>query len=850
MPDRFVNGLISIKTRPLFKLCILLAAAILIASSASAALASDEESNGSTAAKQLLIEVNGRPLTGPFSTAEKRGTRIFVPFTSIAKVFGDTVSNVPRDQIVSVRRHSGELVELDLRTMQIRENGSSILGFSDIGGINIPQSADVLMLPIEWTAAMLGVSIHFDAAAKVVRVSDGSGSVSSTIGREHGRLEIYDLDYEYNFNSYGSYISQNLAVRSTGRIGGGRYRLVANAGKGAGNMFGPLRSGTFTYEDASGRRFMAGDVSTSGEIQFLSANLRGISAQFSLGGRRVTAFAGRAASGYFPLVFDPDSALPNYKGLKYDTTVIGGFTTFGASNAAARRSRTLFSAGGMRFSGAGRSGQMAAANVNYASARFRSQADVAFGTFRGKRSDGTAVKGAGLAADISGSFDLTDNLTVQGRYTHISRNFLSPQAGVFMPVRSATAGVSWRPKDWLSATVYGGVTKRYENNKTVTDKNYSASVNIDLGAGKPSLYIAHTTSSSAYLPHSSYTAVNVSKDFSRFRAFVNASRIQASGVAAINIQAGANFRINEYNSLLVTQSVGSKGSLNGAADWYSSSKLNGRLSFSAGVGYMRNQSHLEITQRMSASMKLPRQLTLQATYAHNAAGSQMQVSIKGSLFNRKQNERFASVPVSEIRDFVSASGRVYHDTNLNGKYEPGIDAPLSNVTIRVDGNLYATSDQNGIYRIDNIKVGEHDAYIDLLSVRADLTILGKEHQDLLLGEGHDSTLDFRLVRTGRITGVIWNDTNENGIMDAGEEPLADVRVVFGAKTDALTDENGVFTIGDLPPGEHILTIDEKTLSDGYRAKQNSFAVEVVAGRETSGIRMAVVPQQAIVKVFN
>jgi len=66
-----------------------------------------------------------------------------------------------------------------------------------------------------------------------------------------------------------------------------------------------------------------------------------------------------------------------------------------------------------------------------------------------------------------------------------------------------------------------------------------------------------------------------------------------------------------------------------------------------------------------------------------------------------------------------------------------------------------------------------------------------------LPPGSSSVYDFRLVRTARISGHVWLDTNENGTFDENEKPLADIRVV----TASL----------HLLPGEHIFLIDEKTL---------------------------------------
>jgi hypothetical protein len=93
-------------------------------------------------------------------------------------------------------------------------------------------------------------------------------------------------------------------------------------------------------------------------------------------------------------------------------------------------------------------------------------------------------------------------------------------------------------------------------------------------------------------------------------------------------------------------------------------------------------------------------------------------------------------------------------------------------------------------------------------------------------------VDFRVVRTGRISGVVWLDANENGRMDELERPFADVRIVTGSGRDTLTDENGHFLIGDLPPGEHILLVDEKTLAERTRSVAGSQTIKVTAGGET------------------
>jgi len=111
-------------------------------------------------------------------------------------------------------------------------------------------------------------------------------------------------------------------------------------------------------------------------------------------------------------------------------------------------------------------------------------------------------------------------------------------------------------------------------------------------------------------------------------------------------------------------------------------------------------------------------------------------------------------------------------------------------------------------------------------------LLDQTQQQITL-DSRDVVVDFRVVRTGRVTGVVWFDVNENGRVDDSERPLPDVRVVTGSGRDTLTNENGYFLIGDLPPGEHIVLVDEKTLPERTKSVSGSLTIKVAAGSETT-----------------
>ena len=80
-------------------------------------------------------------------------------------------------------------------------------------------------------------------------------------------------------------------------------------------------------------------------------------------------------------------------------------------------------------------------------------------------------------------------------------------------------------------------------------------------------------------------------------------------------------------------------------------------------------------------------------------------------------------------------------------------------------------------------------------------------------------------------------------------PLADVRIVTGSGRDTLTDANGYFVIGDLPPGEHVILVDEKTLPEQMRSVRGSQTIKVFAGDETKDVAFPITPLPPEVKRF-
>lgn len=830
-------------------ICLLLALVTAANAESFAAATADER-----ASQQLTIIVNGRALAGVNSSPQQRNGRLFLTLAGIASALGDAVNIEADSRLVKVRRQTGIEAEFDARLNQIRENGSVVLVVSGSLEIAFPPNPAELMLPVEIVSELLGASIRLDDALKAILITRGQ-TAAETIktGARHSVFELYEADYEYSLNRYASSTNQNLILSAVGRIGDGRFTLLSSLSGAAKTL--NFRNGTFIFERAGGQKFVAGDFGSGTDLQFMSATVRGASAQIPIGGVRLTAFGGHSNSGaFFPFAFEPDGfeqSITRRSALQYDTNIFGVYATFGSSGVNQRNANPLtFSTGAMRFDSRARSGEILTGGAQFSTSRLRLQADAAVGKFSGFRADNARVEGFGAATDVSATFQLLDNLSFQGRFAFIGKNFLSPQSGQREPVKLAAGGIAWQPKKWLAASISGSASVRPDSNGSpLRDRFITTTLNLTPPRLLPKIFFSHTESATPQIRRASFTLLSASKDFSRLSLFMNATRIKTIGAASLNGQFGTHFRLNDSNTFEASQSFGSGGNLSGFIDWQGSNFLKNRLNLGAGFGYTRGNSAVTTSQRLSASVRLPRKNLLQISYLQTRGEPTLLVSLRGSLFKKRGTETVLGAPVSEINSYGSFSGRVYQDVNLDGKFDAGIDQPQANVKVRVDGSRYVETDANGLFNIESVKSGEHRIYLELLSVRADLTLLDGAEQTAELPAGRDAVVDFRLVRSGRISGLVWLDINENGKIDEDEPALADVRIVCGNGRDTLTDANGSFVIGDLPPGEYVILPDEKTLPEKTKSARPSFSLKVSAARETGNANFPVVAIPAEVKRF-
>ncbi|MGC4027614.1 MAG: SdrD B-like domain-containing protein [Steroidobacteraceae bacterium] len=191
---------------------------------------------------------------------------------------------------------------------------------------------------------------------------------------------------------------------------------------------------------------------------------------------------------------------------------------------------------------------------------------------------------------------------------------------------------------------------------------------------------------------------------------------------------------------------------------------------------------------------------------------------------------------------VALSGRVFFDTNDDGAQSGASEPGISGVTIRLTGtddagtavSLTATTDANGDFRFEGLRPGRYDVTepdqpqgtrngqttagtvggvasgtaTPVATVPSAITVI-----DLLIPGSVSVNNLFGEIPSGSISGRVYNDGNNNGLVDGAETGLANVQLVLTGTTElgqavnmtVTTDADGHYRFEDLRPGTYIVT---------------------------------------------
>ncbi|WP_420806042.1 SdrD B-like domain-containing protein, partial [Lacinutrix himadriensis] len=147
----------------------------------------------------------------------------------------------------------------------------------------------------------------------------------------------------------------------------------------------------------------------------------------------------------------------------------------------------------------------------------------------------------------------------------------------------------------------------------------------------------------------------------------------------------------------------------------------------------------------------------------------------------------------------------------------GVDVIITDVN---NNPVTVTTGSDGTWTATDIPVGDATVNVDESTLPTDvsstLTTTGSDPETVTVNEGpNTSTADGYSPVTAELTGVVFADTNGNGIQDAGEDGIAGVDVIItdvnSTPTTVTTGADGSWSLNNVPVGDATVDVDESTL---------------------------------------
>ncbi|GEM_PF-639286 len=190
-----------------------------------------------------------------------------------------------------------------------------------------------------------------------------------------------------------------------------------------------------------------------------------------------------------------------------------------------------------------------------------------------------------------------------------------------------------------------------------------------------------------------------------------------------------------------------------------------------------------------------------------------------------------TLPVAQVVGFIFNDA---DEDGLQGNNEAGIGG-VTVTLFNADGTEVAstTSDANGNYTFDNIMEGDYYVVVDVSTNTGGVSNFEGTQQDAgdddfdsdvnpSTGQSEvfshnpadgNSDIDAGFIEpAGTITGFVWNDLNENGLQNDGENGIPGVRVNLldgngNQIATTTTDANGDYSFADVKSDNYELTFD-------------------------------------------
>lgn len=206
-------------------------------------------------------------------------------------------------------------------------------------------------------------------------------------------------------------------------------------------------------------------------------------------------------------------------------------------------------------------------------------------------------------------------------------------------------------------------------------------------------------------------------------------------------------------------------------------------------------------------------------------------------------------------------GLIFSDHNLNGLYDSG-EKVFTGITLTLEDGSQVTSDRNGRFMFSRVAEGVHTVNLEVRDIPAEFYLLGLEKRQVLVEKRKTTGVIYALVESVSLSGLVFEDTNKNGKLDAEDRRLKDVLVVMKPvpapslpeslekmRTEELTcytDDHGKFFFENILPGPYELFVDEASLPRGLKLQTElPLKIQLRPGEKIEDVKIIYLPRPII-----
>jgi hypothetical protein len=804
---------------------------------------------GQQSPPQYSLRVDGAPVVSTRPVTRVAG-EWFVPLAALGRALGASLSLYPAAQSLRVLRDSGVTATYDGPTGRILQ-GSVLAG--EVAGfrqVQLNTGMENVMFPLSGAIALFGVTAREDTEQQTLEID----STASTVGAGAGNGPLFQfasLEQRYGLTTNGHIWQQFLNIHGDGMVGGNRLTGNLDLTQTAGSSFPVFRQGSLRLDMANQRSITVGDQGTNTGVEALMNSVRGIGYGWGWRGFLVDEYGGLAASSTSAGLGTSGSAI-------YDTFLTG----FGARR---KVGSSDFSLAGNEFRGPNRGGATlgAAYNGNYARNEFKLQGLLGYfsgvslspvlqsvNTIPGTQAVATVapgiveveqetqhVRGPGYGFSLLDSYTpLKSNLLIfTGLWENYSRNFLvARDESRFSAVSRRSFSSSLRPSRYISFT--GTIRSDAELlGSAGTQLGYTYGVyastpgHVPIQGGYFRSVQSNGGASGTRFELSQYSLQI--PNWKRFGASATYSETLFGNLGAKSVAETFSADFKRFGRLSLHDQLQFGSGSSYGLDWSRPFGHSGSYIL-AGLERQTSPARGAILAPMAA-LRVPlfRRQTLTMSYLSTGGSSTLRFEIGGPLLAKREqvtaNSRTALVVLASL------TGQVYFDADLDGSFKAGVDRPLPQMQVLLDGEIATTTDASGYFHFDGLTPGSHRLRARIATLPANL-IFAQEELNVAVMPYRSNRQDFRAIRTGKIQGTVTIATLD----DAGREtvkPYPDVRIIAIGNRDTFSESDGAFVLGDLPPGTYQLRIDPGTVPGDFIGHPATQTVEVKSGKSSSGV---------------